>query len=332
MFTALTRIGGRRALTGSAVALVVLAVLLWWLQPLGRTPPSGQISFGTGTKAGVYQVYGEHLKDKLAVDMPDLAVDLVESRGSGQNVAMVATGQVQFAVAAADAVEDYKRRDLKGARQLRGVVRLYDDYVHLVVPVGSNVRRVADLEGLRVGTGPENSGVRLIAERVLEAAGLDPEHDIVPHRHGIDEGPDQLRKGRLDAFFWSGGIPTRGLVDLAEDFDYRFVPIDSRLVADLHRQDHSLDHYRTTTLPESAYRKAMNGRPVETLAVPNLLITRDDVDPELTEWVTRTVIDSRDEIGEVVHSAQLVDVRTAIDTHPVSLHAGALRYYRSVKP
>lgn len=69
-----------------------------------------------------------------------------------------------------------------------------------------------------------------------------------------------------------------------------------------------------------------------TIAVSNLLITRADMDPRLTEWLTRTVIRSRDRIGEEVHSAQLVDVRTAIYTDPLPLHDGARRYYQSVKP
>ncbi|MEU9578616.1 TAXI family TRAP transporter solute-binding subunit [Streptomyces chilikensis] len=332
MFPAVTRIGRRRVLTGSFVVLVVLAVLLWWLLPLGRTPPSGRMVFGTGTQAGVYHVYGQELRKDLAVDTPDLSVRLKESSGSRQNVAMVAVGTAQFAIAAADAVEEYKYSESSRADELRGVARLYDDYLHVLVPAGSDVRRVSDLKGLRVGIGPNDSGVQLIAERVLAAAGLDPRDDVVRHLDGIDTGPDKLRRGEIDALFWSGGIPTRGLEDLAERFDYRFVPVDSDLVARLHQQGERYGHYRSTTMPESAYPRAMRGEPVETLAVSNLLITRADVDAELTEWLTRTVIRSRDEIGEKVHSAQLVDVRTAIDTYPVPLHRGAREYYRSVKP
>ncbi|NYV75384.1 TAXI family TRAP transporter solute-binding subunit [Streptomyces sp. UH6] len=332
MFPAVTRIGRRRALTGSFVVLVVLAVLLWWLLPLGRTPPSGRTVFGTGTPAGVYHVYGEELRKDLAVDMPDLSVRLKESSGSRQNVAMVAVGKADFAIAAADAVQEYKSNESARADQLRGVARLYDDYLHVLVPADSDVRHVADLKGLRVGIGPNDSGVQLIAERVLTAAGLDPQDDIVRHLDGIDTGPDKLRRGEIDALFWSGGIPTAGLTNLARTFDYRFVPVDSALVTRLHEQGNRYGHYRSTTMPESAYPEAMDGEPVETLAVSNLLITRADADPELTEWLTRTVIRSRDEIGEKVHSAQLVDVRTAIDTHPVPLHEGARDYYRSVKP
>lgn len=71
---------------------------------------------------------------------------------------------------------------------------------------------------------------------------------------------------------------------------------------------------------------------MQTVAVANLLVTREDADAELTEEITRTVIDSRDRIGRKVHAAQLVDLRTAIYTDPLQLHEGARRYYRSVKP
>jgi TRAP transporter TAXI family solute receptor len=331
MFPAVTRIGRRTALTGSFVTLVVLALLLWWLLPLGKVPPSGRIAFGTGTQAGVYYRYGELLKEELAVDMPDVSVELAETNGSQQNVSMVATRRADFAIAAADAVEDYKYGRQWRAGELRGVARLYDDYLHLIVPVGSKVQHVSDLEGLRVGVGPDSSGVQLIADRVLQAAGLDPDHDVIPHLDGIDTGPGKLKRGEIDALFWSGGLPTQGLLDLSEEFRYRFVPIESALITAVHRQNDMFGNYRTATMPESAYPDVMT-EPVETLAVSNLLITRKDVDPELIEWFTRTVIRSRDRIGEDVHSAQLVDVRTAIDTHPLPLHQGARDYYRSIKP
>lgn len=85
-------------------------------------------------------------------------------------------------------------------------------------------------------------------------------------------------------------------------------------------------------MPADAYPAAQQGGSVQTLAVANYLITREDSDPRLTEELTRTVINSRDRIGSQVHAAQLVDLRTAIYTDPLPLHEGARRYYRSVKP
>lgn len=331
MSNVLFRFAGRRALQVVGAGVVALGLLLWWLLPLGEDPPGGTISLSTGTRAGVYQKYGALLRAELDEDMPDLRVRLLNSAGSQENVKRVATGRADFAIAAADAVATYKLQGRPGADALRGVARLYDDYVQLVVPPGSGIRSVADLRGRRVAIGPPNSGVRLIADRVLRAAGIDPEKDITPQADGIDTGPERLGKG-LDAFFWSGGLPTDGLRTLAEASELRFVPIEDALVARLHRQGGATRYYRATNMPESAYPVIQNGTAVPTMAVSNVLITRADLDPRLIEWVTRTVIQSRDGIGRHVHSAQLVDLRTAIYTDPLALHEGARRYYRSVKP
>ncbi|WP_030670286.1 TAXI family TRAP transporter solute-binding subunit [Streptomyces cellulosae] len=325
-------IGRRRALQGAAAGFVAFGLLLWWLLPLGEEPPGGTIKFSTGTRAGVYQKYGKMLSDAFAKDMPDLKVRLKDSGGSQANVKRVASGEADFTIAAADAVETYELEKGAGADQLRGVARLYDDYVQLVVPRDSSIRSVAQLKGKRVAIGPPDSGVRLIADRVLKAANINAQKDITPFPDGIDSGPDGLKRGDFDAFFWSSGLPTEGLVTLSKTFAFRFVPIGTDLVTKLHDQGGASSYYRATNMPASAYPSVQKGSTVATIAVSNLLITRADMDPRLTEWLTRTVIRSRDHIGDRVHSAQLVDVRTAIYTDPLPLHDGARRYYRSVKP
>ncbi|MDW4905516.1 TAXI family TRAP transporter solute-binding subunit [Streptomyces sp. ADMS] len=332
MFKVLPRFRRRRALMGSAAGLVVFGLLLWWLLPLDDEPPDGTITFSTGTPAGVYHQYGSRLSNAFARDMPNLNVRLLTSQGSQENVERLATGDADFTIAAADAVETYKLRKLPGADALRGVARLYDDYVQLVVARDSKISTVEDLRGKRVAIGLDNSGVRLIANRVLAAAGLDPAKDIKAFTDGIDTGPGRLKRDQIDAFFWSGGLPTNGLVELAKDFPFRFVPLDAALLTKLHEQGGASRYYRATNMPESAYPSVQDGSTVATLAVSNLLMTREDMDPKLTEWLTRSVINSRDVIGAHVHSAQLVDLRTAIYTDPLALHDGARRYYRSVKP
>ncbi|MDN3021270.1 TAXI family TRAP transporter solute-binding subunit [Streptomyces sp. S.PB5] len=317
-----------RALQGAIAGFLAFGLLLWWLLP-GEEPPGGTIVFSTGSPGGVYEEYGEDLTGEFAKDMPDLKVDLETSDGSQDNVRRVASGDADFAIAAADAVESYAINNPEKAAGLRGVARLYDDYVQLVVPRDSNIDSVAALKGKRVAIGRETSGVRLIANRVLEAEGIDPAKDITPYAYGIDKVNELGRT--IDAFFWSGGLPTNGLKTLAKTSSFKFVPITAAFVAKLHTQSAANRYYRPTNIPESAY-DGQDAYAVPTIAVSNLLITREDLDPRLTEWLTRTVIRSRDDIGSKVHSAQLVDLRTAIYTSPLQLHEGARRYYRSVKP
>ncbi|MDT3398545.1 TAXI family TRAP transporter solute-binding subunit [Streptomyces sp. B1866] len=320
---------GRRALLAAVAAAAALALLLWWLLPFGgRTESPRRVVFSTGVRQGVYDRYGGLLKEYLRRDAPELDVELLGSRGSVENVRRVAEGKAAFAIAATDSVAAYHG---PGARRLRACARLYDDYLQLVVPKGSPVRSVRDLRGLRVGVGQTASGVRLITGQLTGAAGLAWDRDFTPVGVGIDRMPDMLESGELKAFFWSGGLPTTIVRSLADRFPIRLVPLGD-LLGPLHRQGPQARYYRAATVPADVYPPIAQTREVSTIAVPNLLVTTDRMDPGLVETVTRTVIRSRDAIGRQVHAAQNVDLRTAVFTDPLELHAGAARYYRSAKP
>ncbi|GLW15856.1 hypothetical protein Stsp01_25990 [Streptomyces sp. NBRC 13847] len=331
MATALPRIG-RRSLRAALAALLALGLLLWWLLPMGGAPsPGGRVALATGVPTGVYARYGELLKQDLEHDLPDVDLRLVRSEGSIDNLRQLVAGRAGFTIATADAVAAYRAEGEPGADRLRACARLYDDYVQLVVPKKSPVRSTKDLRRLRVGVGTDSSGVQLITRRLLEAAGLDFDRDIVPVRVGIDRMPELLEKGELDAFFWSGGLPTTAVQHLAQRFPVRLVQLGDLSQA-LHRQGERTRYYRAAVMPSDAYPKAQDGAAVKTIAVANLLVTTDREDAALTEGFTRTVIDSRDWIGRQVHAAQKVDLRTAVFTDPLELHEGARRYYVSQKP
>ncbi|MFB7476675.1 TAXI family TRAP transporter solute-binding subunit [Kitasatospora sp. NPDC056184] len=326
------RAAARRPLWRIVLALVLLVAGLggWWLSASGPTGrPYGETRLATGVKQGVYDRYGQLLDAHLAKAMPGVRLELDNSEGSLDNLARVTSGRDDFAIATADAVAQYTG---PGREKLRAIARLYDDYLQLIVPAGSPVHRAADLKGLRVGVGQSLSGVNLVTRRLLAAAGLDPDRDIKPAFLGIGDAADELRAGRLDAFFWSGGLPTNALTALSEHVRIRVVPL-SDLAEAIHLvEGGGTDAYRAATMPKGTYPNAEPQDAVATVAVPNLLITRADVNADLVQGMTRAVIDSRDQIGAQVHAAQLVDLRTAVYTDPLPLHEGAARYYRSVKP
>ncbi|MEE1926600.1 TAXI family TRAP transporter solute-binding subunit [Streptomyces sp. TRM 70351] len=323
--------GRRRALRSAAAVLAALALLAWWLLPDAGPRPGGRITFATGSPTGVYERYGALLQDRVRAKLPRVEMALMPSQGSVQNIERVVAGTADFTIAQADAVAAHLAAGGRGAAGLRACARLYDDYVQLIVPGGSPVREAADLRGLRVGVGPLRSGVRPIARRVLTAAGLDPDRDVTAVHEGIDTMPALLESGRLDAFFWTGGLPTSAVQRLAARTDVRLVGLGG-LVPALHAQAPEARHYRAAVLPADAYPNVRGGRAVETIAVANLLVTDERVDADVAEELTRVLIGSRDRIAREVHAAQRVDLRTAIYTDPLPLHTGAQRYYRAVKP
>ena len=319
----------RRA--GGVLLLVPVVLLGWWLSTPGKPAyPAGEVGFATGVPRGVYERYGQMLQAYVRTAMPGVELRLDASEGSPDNLQRVVSGRDSFAIATADAVATYSG---PGKPRLRAIARLYDDYMQLVVPEDSTVGKVADLKGLKVSVGQPLSGVNLVTRRLLVAAGLDPDHDITPAPLGIGEAVDALRAGRIDAFFWSGGLPTGAVDELSRQVPIRLVPL-GHLAERLHRAGgDGAEAYRAAVMPADAYPQALPvDTPVSTVAVANLMVTRDDTDTGLVQSMTRAVIDSRDSIGAQVHAAQLVDLRTALYTDPLPLHEGARRYYASVKP
>ena len=70
------------------------------------------------------------------------------------------------------------------------------------------------MRGKRVSTGAPNSGTEVIANRMLNAAGLDPNKDIQAQRTELGKTVEGMKDGSIDAMFWSGGLPTSGITDL----------------------------------------------------------------------------------------------------------------------
>ena len=66
-----------------------------------------------------------------------------------------------------------------------------------------------------VSTGSPGSGGEVTAFRILEAVGINPATDIQKQSLGVAQAADALKDGKIDAFFWSGGLPTAAVLDLA---------------------------------------------------------------------------------------------------------------------
>jgi TRAP transporter TAXI family solute receptor len=295
------------------VLIAAVAVVLGGC--VGEDPgaPRGRVVIAAGGTQGVYYVYARALASQLERRDPGLRVDVVATSGSMENLQRLADGGATLAFTAADAAAEAMSGGPPFGRELpiAALARLYDDYLHLVAPA-SGARRLSQLAGRRVSIGPPGSGTRLIASRLrlprLHAVGL-----------GLDESAAALRAGRIDAFFWSGGLPTPGVDELARRLPLRLLDLPAP----------AAPVYRAAAIPSGTYGLA---RQVATLAVPNLLVARRDADPALVGLVTETLFERRAAIAHAVLAAAALDRRAAIETGPVPLHPAALDWFRSTKP
>lgn len=275
----------------------------------------------------MYYRYGAALAALLHAEMRSRAVDNVTTSGSIDNLRRLAWRQATVAFTAADAATDaYSGLAAFNAPvPLRAIASLYEDYMHLVVLADSKIHDITDLRRRRVSLGAPGSGTALLAERLLALAGV-PAASITNFPLAVDESATALRSGRIDAFFWSGGLPTPEIADLAAQLPIRLLPLQG-LSGAMH-STYSIA-YRTATIERGFYPGLA---PVTTLAVPDILVTTATADDQLVFDLTQLLFTARDRLARQVPEAAQLDPRAAIYTQPIPLHPAADRYYQSVKP
>jgi TRAP transporter TAXI family solute receptor len=317
----------RRPVAGAlTVVAVVLAVGLSGCSSRAGEWRDGEYAIASGGSTGVYFAYGTGLAAQLA---GALGVDMVatETAGSVDNLLRVHAGEALLGFAQGDAAADAVAGTGAFPEPLavEAVARLYDEYLQVVVRADSDIRSLDDLSGRVVSLGAENSGVHVIAGRVLDAAGVDAAAITDPQ---LDLGGSiaAMERGEIDGFFWVGGLPTPGIAELADDTPVRLLPVEQSWVNEVNdRYSHA---YRPADVPGGTYALASS---VSTLAVPNYLITAKGTPPAIVRDVLAGLFEARTALAQRVPAAALLDRRSAIFTGPVPLHPGAVDFYRDLR-
>lgn len=290
--------------------------------------PPAALVVAAGESSGVYYRYGRGLAEALGSELPATDVTAAVTSGSVDNIRRLADGRAQIAFALADTAAEAVAGTgpFDGPVPVRAVARLYTNAVHVVVPADSPAQRVADLAGLRVSVGAPGSGTELTALRMLTVAGVTDDRAALTQRLGVGKSAEALAGGRLDAFFWSGGLPTEGIQELVDAVPVRLLPTDDVLVG--MRSDHA------EYVVEQTIRASVYGLPADVsgVGVPNLLLVRADMPDDLAEAVTATLFGHQADLVGAHPEARHLDERSAITTTPVPLHPGAAAYYRAAKP
>ena len=317
------RVGRRTVLRAAAGAGLLAAT---GLTGCARTGPDPVLAIGSGTKPGVYIRMAEVLAGAWDEKL-DLSVrpTVLSTAGSVANMALLRSGGAQVAISQVDSATDYLQSLAPDdPASPRALARLYDDVTHVVVAEEAPYRRLADLRGARVSIGPNGSGYATIARRLFDAAGIGTAGLGEVIELGLDEAPWALAAGELDAFFWSGGVPTDGIVELAERRPIRLIDLGDVLS----RVRANSDVYTISTVPAATYRLPA---PVSTLSVRNVLVATAAMSDDVAQALVRTVFSEQGRLAQANPAAVTIDSRSAIGTQPIPLHPGAQEFYRAAK-
>jgi uncharacterized protein len=288
-----------------------------------------RLTIVTGGTGGVFYPYGGGLAKILSEKVANFQVTSQVTGGSVDNCKLVAAGDADIGFSTLDSAYDamqgvgaYQR---DGKLDVRVLAVLYDSFLHVVGAQGA-ATTVASLKGKRVSVGSAGSSTESIADRVLEAAGLNPRTDITRDNLSVAESVGALKDGKVAAFFWIGGIPTAAVRDLATSGQppLTFIPTGEEL-AKLEARWPGL--YRSFNLPANAY--AGQAAAVSGLGVANVLVVSTKARNEQITAILNGIFGNLDEVHKIHPEARRLTVQGAAAKTAVPFHPAAEAFYKS---
>ncbi|MDP6588810.1 MAG: TAXI family TRAP transporter solute-binding subunit [Alphaproteobacteria bacterium] len=326
----------RSFLRHSAAAAFAAGAAGAWRAPL-RAEGSRSYLLGTGTTGGTYYPVGVAIATLVKVKLEPkakIAMSAITSAGSGENLKPLREDQVQFAIlqglwGAHARAGSGPLASVGPQAHLRGISMLWPNVEHFIVRAEYAASgTVADLQllaGKGFSIGKRNSGTEGSNRHILAGLGIDPEAAFDLAYLGYGPSADALINGKIAGMSTPAGPPvsavTRAFAALGKD-----IAILSFTPEQITRANADFDLWTPYTLPAGTYPE--QGHDVATIAQPNFLAVRADVDDGAVYEITRAMHENLPFLHNIHKATRAISLEAALGGLPVPLHKGALRYYQ----
>lgn len=255
------------AVFGPAAVMVVLAFVVAY-QFIKPAPPD-RVVMATGSAEGAYHAFALRYAEYLARE--GIELELRSTAGSVENLGLLRNADVELAFVQGGVDDELDEP------ALTSLGSLYYEPLWLFVRRDESIQTLSDLAGRRVAVGPEGSGTRELAARLLKDNAVDERHW---HTQAGSAAIEALKAGQVDAVFLVMSAESELIDGLLRD--------DALRPFDFARADAYTRRYRflnTVELPEGAVDLAANipDRRVRLLAPTANLVSHPDLHPAVID-------------------------------------------------
>lgn len=183
-------------------SLMLVAAGFWLAARYIQPAPPDSLVFSSGGEGGAYQSFAKQYRDELAKN--DIRLVEKPSSGAVENLARLRAGEADAAFVQggiAQAMDD---------EELQSLGSLYYEPLWVFYRGKDDLEHLSQLQGKRIAIGPEGSGTRQLAIKLLEANGIAEAATVLLPLSGM-AAAQALEKGEADAVFLVGA-PHSGTV------------------------------------------------------------------------------------------------------------------------
>jgi uncharacterized protein len=314
-----------------ALVLILAALLLPGVAAAGEKLSFSIVTGGTG---GVWYPLGGAMGGVIAKNVPNTDANTEATTAAIDNLKLLVAGKAGMAFAydyhAVWANEGKMTKELGKAQPVRVVLSFYEQPLHITTKEGTGIRSIMDLKGKRVSTGAPNSGTEEQADYVLKALGIDWNKDIKREKLGASESVAALKDGKIDAFFWSGAVPTSSIIDLSSTPGLKMVllPVGGETADKIMKANPAVFH--KTAFAKGSY-SALD-KDVEAIAITAVVNAMESFPADRMYQIVSAIFANTKEISAVWKDAtQLTPAKSIAQMTPEAvkyLHPGAEKFFK----
>ncbi|MNF85218.1 ABC transporter, phosphonate, periplasmic substrate-binding protein [compost metagenome] len=243
-----------------------------------------------------------------------------------ENLNLLQAGRGELALALGDSVADAKNGvEDAGFKapltKLRAIAGAYPNYIQIVANKESGIKTLADLKGKTISVGAPKSGTELNARAIFKAAGLTYEDMSKVQYLPFAESVELIKNRQLDATLQSSGLGMAAIRDLSSTMPLNYVSIPADVVSKIGNAA-----YQPAQIPANTYDG--QPEPVPTVAITNILVTREDIPDDVAYQMTKLMFENLTRLGNSHSAAKDIKLQNAAKNLPIPLHPGAERYYK----
>jgi len=309
------------------MAIVGLTLLLVLCVSTAFAQKQVRLSIATGGTGGVYYPIGGGMANVISKHIPYAEATAEVTAASVDNCLLVGGKKADMALIMADTGWDafQGKGKFKEMLPIMTLAVLYINNMHIVTLEGKGVDKVSDLIGKRVSTGAPGSGTEVKGLRVLEAYGLDPDKDMKRDKLGASESAGALKDGKIDAYFWDGGLPTASVTDLGATPGIRI-----KLISHADAVSKMVEKYGPLYFKGVIPAKMYPGQDQEVsiARVSNVLICNKDMKDTVAYDIVKTLFEHKPELVAVHRTAEELALEPQVDGSPLPFHPGAAKYFK----
>jgi len=293
----------------------------------------------TASTGGTYYPVGVALSTLVKVKLQPkqkIGLSAISSAGSGENIKLLRENEVQFAILQGL----YGAYAWKGTgpianegpqKNLRSVTMLWQNVEHFTIKKKfAKTGTVSDLLGMKGETlalGKKNSGTLGSNTVLLENLGANVEKDYNLVYVGYGPSADAMQNGQAAGMGTPAGVPvsavTKALASMGDDI----VVLDFT-DEQMAKADGGMELWTRFTIPTGTYPGQV--KDINTIAQPNFLAVRADVDEDAVYQITKTTYENLPFLNAIHGATKAMAIEKAIAGLPLPLHPGAAKYYQEV--